>query len=330
LEKILPSLREEKPDIRILLAHQGGSPGGDDETGEIRTIAREFPEFDLILGGHSHQMVSREWMGDTLFSQAGCHGKCLGRATLVYDTVARKVIRRTAELLPVTDAIALHPGLKTRLQSRITAVDRIWTRDIGSTAIPLNARGAVAGQSAIDQLLREAIREASGADIVLHGVLTPESLDPGPITERDLWRIVPFENRIGVVSLTFGDLRAILEENLELGGNRFMGLLGAHATYDPQAPPWKRLRTLTLPDGSVPHARQRFTVALNSYVLASGGGRFKELRRITEQPEARRTLMNLQTRDAVRTYIRKHSPLSFPRDGTGGLEPEAGRIRKRK
>lgn len=337
LEKILPALRADSPDIRILLAHQGWEAPGEDSSGDLRTVAREFPEFDLILGGHSHQMVPREIEGDTLFSQAGCHGKCLGRATLVYDTVARKVVRRTAELIPVTDAVPEHRALKARMQGRISAVDRIWTRPLGEAAGPIEARTRIPGASGIDQLLRAAILEASGAEIVLHGALAPEKLEAGPILERDLWRIVPFENRIGVAHLTFGELRRILEENLELGGNRFMGLLGARATYDPSAPPGDRIRSLTLPDGSVPHARRRFRVALNSYVLASGGGRFKELRRITEQPEARRTMMNLQTRDAVRVYLRKHSPLSFPdapsdglvpAEGKGYSSPDAGRTRR--
>jgi 2',3'-cyclic-nucleotide 2'-phosphodiesterase (5'-nucleotidase family) len=325
LEKILPALRADRPEIRILLAHQGWTQQGNDSSGDLRSIARDFPEFDLVLGGHSHQMVPREIEGDTLFSQAGCHGKCLGRATLIYDTVARKVVRRTAELIPVTASVPEHLGLKARMQGRISAVDRIWTRSLGEAAEPIEARTRIPGASGIDQLLRAAILESSGAEIVLHGALVPERLDAGPILERDLWRIVPFDNRLGVVHLTFGDLRRILEENLELGGNRFMGLLGARATYDPSAEPGRRIRSLTLPDGSVPHARRRFRVALNSYILASGGGRFKELRRITEQPEARRSMSNLQTRDAVRVFIRKHSPLSFPADPPDGLKPAEGK-----
>lgn len=325
LERILPDLRAEAPQIRILLAHQGWTRKGNDSSGDLQSIARDFPEFDLILGGHSHQMVPREIEGDTLFSQAGHHGICLGRATLVYDTVARKVVRQTAELIPVTTDVAEHAGLKTRMQGRIDAVDRIWTRKLGEAAKPIEARARIPGSSGIDQLLRATLLEASGAEIVLHGVLVPEKLEAGPILERDLWRIAPFDNRIGVVHLTFSELRRILEENLESGGNRFMGLLGACATYNPSAEPGRRIVSLTLPDGSIPHARRRFRVALNSYVLASGGGRFKELRRITEQPEARRSLMNLQTRDALRAYIQKHSPLAFPTAPADGLRPTAGK-----
>ena len=330
LENILPALKAENVDIRILIVHQGLSQGADSDHSEIQTIARDFPEFDLILGGHTHQRVEREIVGGTLFSQAECYGKTLGRATLVYNTVARKIIRRSAELLPVEADTPVHPELKVKLAPWIARVDQAWAQRIGFAAHALDARSGTPGDSAIDRLFREAIGEACDAEIVLHGALTPEGLDAGTITEQDLWRIVPFDNRIGVVHLTFGDLRIILEENIERGGTRFMGLLGASARYDPEAPAGRRIRTLTLPDGSVPHARRRFRVAINSYVLASGGGRFKELRQISEQPESQLTLLELQTRDVVRSYIRKHNPLSLSVDREDGLRSVSGLTAPRK
>jgi len=64
-------------------------------------------------------------------------------------------------------------------------------------------------------------------------------------------------------------------------------------------------------DDSKPHARKRFRVGLNSYTLASGGGRYAVLRRVVEQPESRFQLMEIDTRSAVEQYVRSHSPLKL-------------------
>jgi hypothetical protein len=74
----------------------------------------------------------------------------------------------------------------------------------------------------------------------------------------------------------------------------FLGLFG------PQGP---------LPLHLTEYARKRFRVAMNSYALASGGGRFPVLREIAERPESRLEMTDIDTRTAVVEYVRKHNPL---------------------
>ncbi|MDZ4199520.1 MAG: 5'-nucleotidase, partial [Kiritimatiellia bacterium] len=212
----------------------------------------------------------------------------------------------------------VHPVLAERFGPILARTEREMKKKIGTAAVAMGTADETPGGGAIGRLLRESIRKATGADLVLHGALTSESLEKGEITEKELWRIVPFENRLGVASLTWGEVRLLLEENLERGERRVMGVSGARALLDPQAAAGSRIVSLTLPDGTTPHPRRRFRVAINSYALASAGGRFPELRRLTGRPEARLTLLDLQTRDAVREAIRSMSPLDFsdrPSDG---------------
>lgn len=325
LEAVLPRVRAERPDVLVLLVHQGVRPT-DDAASEVNAIAAAFREFDVILGGHTHERVEGREVAGTFYLQSGYHGHVLGRVDLVYDTVARKVVRRAGRLLPVTAETPVDAGLQAliggEVERRIAALDRA----VGRAAAPLPGASRPAGISATAALLRAAIAEASGAEIVLHGALTDATLEAGPIRERDIWRIVPYENRIGIALLTFGELREILDENAGLLGSRsFMGVRGLNAVLREGAPAGERVGKMSLPDGRSPHARKRFKVAFNSYTLASGGSRFARLREIVRRPESRFELLAVDTRDAVRAYVRQRSPLVPAENPAEGLviEPAA-------
>jgi 2',3'-cyclic-nucleotide 2'-phosphodiesterase (5'-nucleotidase family) len=148
-------------------------------------------------------------------------------------------------------------------------------------------------------------------DVVLHGSLDDVALPPGDLNMAAIWRIVPYENRIGIVSLTPEEIDEILEENAAYQGQiSHMGAYGLRYRLDLEAPPGERVSSIRLADGSAPHARGRLRVAFNSYVLASGGLRFNSVRRLVDRPEARLELTKIDTRNATARYVRKHSPLS--------------------
>lgn len=325
LEAIMPRVRAEKPDVYVLLVHQGLRPT-DDFASEVNAIAAAFREFDVIFGGHTHEAIEGREIGAALYQQAGYHGHYLGRVDLVFDTTARKVVRRSGRLLPVTANVPEDEDLKallgTELERRLAGLDRVVGRTIG----PVSGDSRPPGFSQTAAVLRAAIAEATGAEIVLHGALSEAGWEVGLIRERDVWRVVPFENEIGTAMLTFAEIREILDENAGLIGARaFLGARGLNAVLREGAPEGKRVARLTLPDGSTPHARRRFKVAFNSYTLASGGARFVKLRDIVRRPESRLELTGVDTREALRAYLRRNNPLTPPENPADGLtiEPAA-------
>ena len=317
LAGIMPSVRAERPDIMILLVHQGYQELGDDNANEVNQLARSFPEFDLMLGGHLHRPLASVRLNGVLFSQAGYYGNWLGRVDLVFDTVRKKVVNKTAELISVEDRYQEDEGLKAVLRADLDKAKSTLSEDLGVAETGLVASAKLPAQSPVQQLICKAIAGAAKADLVLHGLVAEESIEPGPITRADIWRIIPYENRIGVAELTIQDVRDILEENARQAGSmHFLGVHGLSYELHPNAPPGERVRNLCLADGSKPHARKRFRVAMNSYTLASGGGRFPALREIVERPESRLEMTDVDTRTAVVEYVRKHSPLRIEA-GTG-------------
>ena len=134
---------------------------------------------------------------------------------------------------------------------------------------------------------------------------TKAGLKPGPVTIGDLWRVVPYENTIGVAQLTPAELRKILEEDAKAySGKDFRGMWGLKWTLAPKAAVGHRVVALTRADGSPLDEKQRLAVAFNSYELASGGLRWKKLRALADRPEAKLVEYDFQTRQAVIDFVR--------------------------
>lgn len=312
LRRIMPAVRESGAEIRVLLVHQGVRPFGDDEANELEKIAAAFPEFDVILGGHSHQIVPGIKIRDVWYSQAGYYATSLGRVDLVYDTVQRGVVRVDCRLLPAGPEVEPSAELRSVVQADLDKAAGQRRKVVGRTARDLVASTEPPGQCPVQQLLARAIAAETGADIVLHGILAEDTIPAGPVTGEDLWRLVPYENRVGLLSLTAAELKAVLEENVRhLGTPQFQGVCGLAYDLDPAAPEGRRVLNLRLADGSKLHGRKRYRVAMNSYVLASGGRRYPVIRKLVGKSNARFELTDLDTRIAVARYLRKNRPLDL-------------------
>jgi len=250
LRRVMPQVRAQKPDILVLAVHQGWRERGDDPANEIRAIARAFPELDVILGAHTHQAVEWETVNDVAYTQAGQYGLQLGAVRLVFDTQMRRVKSKQIELLAVDSAVAPDKTLEDQVAGSLKETRQYLNQQVGVAAGELKPTSRVCGQSAIQTLIAGAIAERVQADVVIHGTLTEASLHAGVITMRDVWRIVPYENYIGVAHLTLEELRQILEENSGYFKSRdFRGVYGLTYDLQPKAAEGERVSNIRLSGG---------------------------------------------------------------------------------
>lgn len=312
LKRVMPAVRAEDPDILLLATHQGYKSFGDDHANEINAIARTFPEFDAIIGGHSHQPVERALVGgQVLYTQAGYYGIWLGQLDLTYDTVTRKVVQKRARLHKVGPDVPRDAGLEAYVRDDLARAEAYLGRRVGSASERIPYDRDEFGRSPAQMLICRAIAEAGAAEVVLHGILDEAALPQGDLRMQDIWRLVPYENRVAVMLLTPAEIEAILNENARQRNSiQFMGAHGLNYAWVDDGAGGRRAAHLRLPDGSTPHPRKRLRVAVNSYVVASGGTRYAGLREIAERPESRLRIMDLDTRTAVLKYVTRHSPLS--------------------
>ena len=318
LERVLPQVRRERPHVLILLVHQG-LQAEDDDANEINGICRRFGEFDLVLGGHLHWTLAGARVGKADYAQAGSGGGGVMRIDLVFDTVENAVVDKRFEYVPLTSRVREDAEVAALVADDLAKADEWLGTVIGQTRQDLTGSPSGAGLSPVQQLLCAAIAERTGAEIVLHGVLSDQSVPEGDVRVADVWRIVPYENTVGTLWLTLAEIRAVMEEAVEyLGTDRYFGAWGIQYEVHPAAPAGRRVQNLRWADGRAINGKRRIRVAMNSYHLAGGGGRFPALVRSAAVPNARLELMPTTTRDMVIDYVRARGVLDVP-PGTNGV-----------
>lgn len=307
LQEVMPAVRAEGPDVIVVAAHQGYKVRGDDFASEIQTVMTAFPEIDVLLGGHTHTPVDDMRFNGVLYSQAGYHGIWLGRVDLVYDTVAGAVVSKRGQLQVMDASVPFHQALLARWQPRLDEVKAELDKVIGYNPTRLTTGPDAIGRSPVQQLIARAIAGGTGSGLVLHGSLGDATIEPGPFTYRDVWKIVPYENTVGLLALTPQEIRMVLGENHGRSlSSHSLGPYGFTYTLAPRGPADQRITDLRDDAGDPLQARKRYAVAMNSYVLASGGNRYNGVRNLADQPESRLQMLPVDTRSLVVSYIRKH------------------------
>ncbi|GAB4371636.1 MAG: 5'-nucleotidase C-terminal domain-containing protein [Deltaproteobacteria bacterium] len=203
-----------RPRVDILVALTHLSAGQD------VALAQSVPGIDLILGGHEHEnMQFRRGAAYVPICKADANARTVYIHRLRYDTASRKLSIRS-ELRRVTGEIpedAETAAAVRRWQETGFAAFRKQgfhpERIVAAIPVPLDGlEASVRNRStALTRLIAEAMK-ASTPDIELAfynsgSIRIDDLLPPGPLTEYDLIRILPFGGRICTAEIP-GDLLA--------------------------------------------------------------------------------------------------------------------------
>ncbi|MGD0016371.1 MAG: 5'-nucleotidase C-terminal domain-containing protein, partial [Verrucomicrobiia bacterium] len=271
----------------------------------------------VIIGAHSHRNCPELKFGGILYTQAGYHGVWLGRVDLMFDTDKQQITERRSTTLLMDEHVPLDPDVMKTAQTDLARATQMLHTVVGEATGEFWVRGAPQAETPVHNLLFDAIAEALRergvkVDAIVHGLLNPKAvLAPRPVTIGDLWKLVPYDNTIGVAQLTPAELREILDEDAGMySGMYFRGIWGLKWTLAPKADEGHRVVTLTWADGSPLDEKQRLAVAFNSYELASGGMRWNKLRALANRPETKLVECDFQTRQALIDFVRRHGKIA--------------------
>jgi len=225
-------------------------------------LAEQFGELDVILGGHSHTLVSNPVeYNNVLVMQAGSGVKYISKVTL--NLVEGKIVSKKAEAIsvvnyPETDTIVL------KMVDRYND-NKELNRVIGQ------ALNDVSGSDELGSLMTDGMCSLEAVEIAFQntGGIRIDNLPQGNITIKDMYKLDPFGNEIILLNLSVAEIKSLIINSfnrekvidLQVSGMAYTVITGGDGTA-------KEVR-LTLPDGSKVDDSRVFATGLSSYIVSS-------------------------------------------------------------
>ncbi|HLS35223.1 MAG TPA: bifunctional UDP-sugar hydrolase/5'-nucleotidase [Bacillota bacterium] len=216
-------------DIVILLSHLG--------LNEDRSIAKNFPQIDLIIGGHTHHLLkSGEIVRETLLTAAGKHCSHIGEVMLLWDHEKKKLVQKEAYVTNIThmkkDEKTVHviKDLQDKAHDKMSQV-------IAETKEQLTVNWYQ--ETFLMKKLTNTLKKWTKADCaMLPSGLLLDHLPVGEITLGDVHRICPHPINPVVVNVSGREIKEIVRVgqtkefmNLHLKGFGFRGKVIGKAVF---------------------------------------------------------------------------------------------------
>lgn len=294
-------------DVLIALSHLGFNKDVE--------LAEAVPEFDLIVGGHSHTTLeTAHEVNGVLIVQAHEYANNLGFVYL--EVEGKEIVTRESFLIPANADVEKHAQVQSiidywngQLQERLGTV-------IGSSNISWDGERASVRtkETNLGNLVADVIRQAAGSDIaVTNGGGIRASIPAGDIRVADVYNTLPFDNSLVVVEMMGMDILEALEHGARLlpeQNGAFLQVSGITYEVDQNALPGGRVINVKV-GGNRLAAGEYYTVATNDFLAAGGDGyeTFLNANLVAET--------GIMLRDVMVDHIAAQGTVE---------EPEAGRI----
>ena len=273
-EALAEELRNEGADLVIALAHL--------DLGEDQAMIQASP-VDIVLSGDDH-VLQLFYDGDMALVESYAQAAYVTAVDLTVDRVERGDSTRFvwSPSFRVIDTAAVEPDaeLQAKVDGYLEQLSAELDVEIGATDTEIDSRRASVrtGETAIGNLITDAMREATGADIAITnggGIRADRIYDPGTVlTRRDIQSELPFGNKTVTLALTGQDILDALENGfsaIEEVSGRFPHVSGMTVTYDPSAEPGARVVEVTIGDAPLDPAAG-YVLATNDFMAGGGDG----------------------------------------------------------
>lgn len=177
---------QDSCDVFVLLSHCGK----DEET----KFAMEFPEFDMIIGGHSHDLYTHQFDDGVLYTQS--------KSYITYATVS-KIRFKDGDIVSV-EAQPIDLSKVTKVDDKIQKeVDGYYANPEFHIVLG-TAKTQFDGWDALGAFMADAVRYITKADIGMQnpGGVRLDSLHGGNIDKADIFALDPFDNELVIAKMT--------------------------------------------------------------------------------------------------------------------------------
>ncbi len=258
-----------------------------------KRIAAETTGVDVIVGGHSHTLLSNTqegaagpyptMVGDVAIVQAYAYGKFLGELNVTFDD-AGVVTEAVGEPILLDASVAEDEGTKGRIAELGAPLEEIRNRVVAETAAEIIGEREVcrAEECAMGNLVADAMLDRvkdQGVQIAIqNGGGLRASIDPGEVTMGEVLTVLPFQNTLSTFQVSGQAIVDALENGVsqvEEGAGRFPQVAGLKFTWDPAADPGSRIKSVEVMEdgGFAPiDPAKVYGVVSNNFVRNGGDG----------------------------------------------------------
>ncbi len=264
---------EEQADIVIVLGHAGlpydnietyltrydnkGNPLFTERYAvwgyDAQELAREVPGIDLFVGGHIHKGIPSPWIDPythTMVIQGYAYGSNLGWMTLTIDSETKSV--SGYKLPALTDGLMItlfeeefipDAEISPIIEEQVAKAEEGMDEVVGYAAVNLT-RTNYDAQSLVGNMIVDAMRNEVKADFAflnLGGVRA--DIKAGPVTYRDIFEVMPFDNMLVSFTCDGEFLRRIIETRVE-GSRHGLIVSGVNVVYSKKRPNYDRVTSL--------------------------------------------------------------------------------------
>jgi 5'-nucleotidase len=324
INRAVVELKKQGVHTIIVTIHQGlvpivtdGVPGWRGPL--LGIVAKLDPEVDVVVAGHMHSytngLLPNSAGKPVLVTQSFAEGMAFADIDLTIDPRTRDVVAKSAVIVPTFNDVGpgLHPDARAAALMRAaeqTVAERV-TSPLGQTAALVSRATTAGGESPIGNLVADAQRAATGADMALMnaGGLRAD-LPAGTVTLGDVLTLHPFANRLVTFDLTGAQVLQLLEEQWHTGDGARLRMLktsGLNYIWDPVRPIDQHVVVACDANGASLSPTRSYRVTINDF-LASGGDDFKLLKSLTVSGSPGRL-----DSDAVAAYFAAQSKPIEPR-----------------
>ncbi|MFP4460555.1 MAG: bifunctional metallophosphatase/5'-nucleotidase [Candidatus Zixiibacteriota bacterium] len=273
-------------------------------------IASEVEGVDVAFGGHIHVGYHEPWEDPNthmmVFQNYG-HGTGTGAVRFKFDPESKvfmgyePIAENDALITLFSDDFWPDPDVDRYVDSLAQDAEKHLETVIAKSEGLINRGDATSNK--VGHIICDAIVEASGCDVAnvnMGGVRA--SLPSGSITKKDVFTVMPFDNKIVVVQLSGKDLKAVIERMAGKYGGALIG--GARIKWDSDKPEGERIVSFKI-DGQEVQDDKQYEFGVNDYIFHSYG-----IPQLKDAPDDKVKHTGILLRTAIEDWLKKHSPIS--------------------
>ena len=185
-------------DLVVLLAHIDGR--------EETAVLEQVPQVAVLVSGHIHTGIAEPRVVDgRIMVRVKSYTEELGRLDLEVDTEKKAPVSWKWKIVPIAAGTQPAPDVATKVAYWEDQVKARVDRPLAMAGRAFNTRDE------IKALMERAIREQTGANFafVNRGGVR-DVLPAGQLLERNIWNIMPFDNRVLVGTFKGRDLPPVV------------------------------------------------------------------------------------------------------------------------